>query len=98
MIQKVFSVYDSKAEAFLPPFFCGTRGIAVRVFAQAANEAGHNFSKWPGDYTLFELGEFDDREGKFFVGGAAENLGTALQYVEGKEERLPLLESVDVDR
>lgn len=85
MIHKIYSVYDSKAEAFLPPFFLGTRGLAIRTFADAANREDHNFRRYAADYTLFELGEFDDSSGKFFMKEAAENLGTALQYVENLE-------------
>ena len=77
---KVFSVYDSKAEAFLPPFFCATRAVGVRIFSSAANDVEHQFSRFAGDFTLFEFGSFDEAVGKFDLADSHENLGTALGY------------------
>lgn len=61
----VFSVYDSKAEAFLQPFFCDTRGVAIRMFTVAVSDGKHDFCRFSEDYTLFELGEFDCLSGEF---------------------------------
>ena len=77
---KVFSVYDSKAEAFLPPFFSPTTAVGVRVFEAAANDVEHVFRTFGADFTLFELGEFDERIAKFDLRDAPENLGTALTF------------------
>ncbi len=77
---KIFSVYDSKAEAYLQPIFCKTTAVAVRMFEAAAADAGHDFGKFSGDYTLFELGEWDEQVGEFAVYGAQVNLGTALSF------------------
>ncbi len=59
----IFSVFDEKAEAFLPPFFLPTVGMAVRSFSECVNDREHMFGKHPSDYTLFELGSFDDSSG-----------------------------------
>lgn len=77
---KVFTVYDSKAEAFLPPFFTKTTAMAIRTFTSAATSTEHQFFQFGGDYTLFELGEFDERSAKFDMTDAPVNLGTALTY------------------
>lgn len=62
---KVFSVRDSKAEAFMRPFFAPTRGMAMRSFSDAINGSdGDPLSKHPEDYCLFELGEFDEVSGE----------------------------------
>ena len=84
-MEKVFAVYDSKAEAYLPPFFAQTDGLAIRLFQQAANEVNHNFNKWSEDYTLFTIGEWDQDSGTLFAAKANTSLGTALQY---RDERL----------
>lgn len=60
-----FSVHDSKAEAFLQPFFDQARGSAIRSFIDAVNEEGHQFNRHADDYTLFEVGVFDQEMGKF---------------------------------
>lgn len=62
-ILKAFSVYDAKAQAYLPPFFFRATGEAVRAFTTAANTSGHDFNNYADDYTLFEVGEFNDDTG-----------------------------------
>ena len=63
MIQQMFTVYDSKAETYTPPYFDHSQGRALRTFADCCNDPGHQFGKHPEDYTLFNCGEFDDNSG-----------------------------------
>ncbi len=65
MKHKVFSIFDSAAEAYLPPFVLPTAGMAVRVFTDCCNSEKHQFGVNPADYTLFELGVFDDASALF---------------------------------
>jgi len=64
MINKVFTVHDIKAEAYLPPFFFPTAAMAHRAFTQAVNSTDHQFAATPEDFTLLEIGEFDDETGE----------------------------------
>jgi hypothetical protein len=64
MKQIIFSVRDSKAGAYLPPFFMPTRAQAERAFADCINDEKHQFGKHPEDYTFYEIGSFDDHTGK----------------------------------
>lgn len=79
---KVFSVFDSKAEGFIQPFYSQTTGTARRSFEQAVNSSEHEFHKYAGDYTLFELGEFDQSNGVFTACESHINLGVALTYIK----------------
>lgn len=81
MIQKVFGVRDSKALAFLQPFFAVTAGAAIRAFTDAVNEGNSPLSKHPGDYILYELSDFDDATGSFVCLGQIKMLGTGSDYV-----------------
>ena len=76
---KVFSVYDAKAEAYLPPMFFQSRGVAIRSFGAAAADEKHDFHRFAADYTLFELGDFDENSGKFSLLSAPVALGNALE-------------------
>ncbi len=60
MKHKVFSIYDVKAKAYLPPFILPETPMAVRVFGDCVNSDDHQFGKHPGDYTLFDMGVWDD--------------------------------------
>lgn len=62
---QIFSVYDSAAAAYLPPFFTQTTGLAIRSFQDAVNDTNHQFHKHALDYTLHLLGEFDDADCTF---------------------------------
>lgn len=56
----VCSVYDTKAEAFITPFFVPNMAMALRALGDAVRDREHMFGKHPEDYILFELGKFDD--------------------------------------
>lgn len=84
---KLFTVHDSKAEAFIVPFYERTTGLAVRAFTAAANEDGHQFNRFPGDYTLFELGEFNELTAGIEMLRTPKSLGLAVNFVE--QPKLP---------
>lgn len=62
-IRKIFSVFDSKAAAYVQPLFADTRALAVRMFQSAVCSSGHQFNMYAADFTLFEIGSFDDLSG-----------------------------------
>lgn len=59
----LFTVYDSKAEGYLQPFFAMTEAVALRMFSTAVGDPDHDFHRHAEDYTLFCIGEFDQAEG-----------------------------------
>lgn len=63
MILKMFSVYDSKAECYMAPFYFHALGQAVRAFGDTVNDPQSSMCKHPGDYTLFCVADFDDQTG-----------------------------------
>lgn len=85
MIQKMFTVYDDKAGAHLAPFFMNSTGLACRAFTETANDPQSNICRHPGDYTLFEIGTWDDVSGEVTM-IKPHNLGSALTY---KTQPLP---------
>lgn len=65
MIQQIFTIYDSAAEAHQAPFFQPTKGLAIRMFTDGVNDPKSFISQHPLDFTLFELGKFHDGSGSF---------------------------------
>lgn len=63
MKQQMFAVFDSKAKAFMLPFYAPLPAIAVRHFETAANDPNLELCKHAEDFTLFHVGEFDDATG-----------------------------------
>lgn len=61
----MFSVFDQKAMAFLPPWIMPREEQALRTFSDCCNSNEHQFGVHPEDYTLFRLGMWDDDDAKF---------------------------------
>lgn len=77
-----FSVFDSKSEVFSPPICFGTKGMATRWFSDMANGQNKAIADHPSDFTLFQVGEFNDGTGTFVTLPAALNLGLATTFVK----------------
>lgn len=77
---KIFTVYDSKSEAYLQPFFMQSKGAAVRAFSDLANDKAHTFGKHPEDYVLFEIGSYDEFTAAI-VSHAPVSLGVAVEFL-----------------
>ena len=97
MQQRIYTVYDSKAEAYMKPFFTTTKGLALRSFVDEANKPGTSLNTYPSDYTLFEIGMYDEQKGIITMHKAHETLGTALEHIRPNQDnpvRNPGLESL----
>lgn len=82
MTHSCFTVYDSAAEAYLPPFFAQNHGVARRLFESACQDSEHQFAKFAADYTLFYVGEFDDASGELLPNAAPVRLVSAVEYTK----------------
>ncbi len=99
-MQKIYTVYDEKAGAFLPPFFVSAEGLALRAFKDCVNAPEHQFGKHPADYTLFRMGEWDDVTGDFQLTDR-KSLGNGVEFREitlPDNLELPLNEPPPLDR
>ena len=63
MIIKYFSIYDKKAVQFGPVFSSHTPGSAERSFRDAMTNPDAPYGKYPDDFALYEIFEFDDEKG-----------------------------------
>ena len=81
MLLQVFTVFDSKAESYLPPFYMPALGAALRSFSDTCNDPSHAFNKHPSDYCLFHLGTFDDSTATFEPFIAPQSLGLAQEHI-----------------
>lgn len=62
-MMEMFAIYDKAVGAFMAPFFCRSKGEAVRSFMDACSDGKTNFCQHPDDFRLFHLGSFDDVTG-----------------------------------
>lgn len=78
---KMFVVYDSKAEAYGLPAAIRSKGEAIRGFAMATKDPQSQIAKSPADYTLFEIGEYNEITGEILNYEAKINLGCAVEHM-----------------
>jgi len=78
---KVFCVFDSKISLHLQPFFFPATGQALRAFEEAVSDSKTSFAKYPADFTLLEIGTYEESTGLFEMLPVKINLGTALEYI-----------------
>lgn len=84
MLHKVFTIYDSKSEAYCTPFYANARGQCIRNFVDSADSPESAINKHPEDYTLFELGTFDDCKAVFEMHPTPISLGVAIELIGAK--------------
>jgi len=80
MILKVFGIYDSKAEAYLSPFMMKSKGEAIRAIQNHIEDKEHNFHKYAEDFTLFELGSWDDQTAKYELHSTPKSMGVFIEF------------------
>lgn len=82
MIFKMMAVFDAKAVTYGVPFFSQNRAVGVRSFKALSNDPGSMVSKSPEDFSLFELGEFDDTSAAFALHDQPQFITNALSQRE----------------
>lgn len=60
---KAYAIHDSKIGAFTAPFFVRNEGLAIRSFERAAMNPEQTMHTHPADFTLFEIGWYDEQTG-----------------------------------
>lgn len=78
---RMFAIHDVKAEVFNTPFFMRTVPEAIRGFMNEAASPDSAIGKWPDDFVLYELGEFDQ------VTGAVSVRDTPYRVMSGFEAK-----------
>lgn len=79
---RIYSIFDSKAGAYLTPFFHRNNATAMRDMEQGVNDPSTGLHKYPADFALFCLAEWDDVAGTIFVLDHPEPLGSLRQFVK----------------
>lgn len=68
MIVQVYSVRDRKADTFGRPIFAPNLGVLVRDIQEVLRtDSQSTMSRFPHDFQLYRLGDFDDHKGQFVL-------------------------------
>ncbi len=82
----MFVIYDSKANAYMQPWFLTNEPMAMRAFGDLINDPESNAGKHPEDYTLFKIGTFNDTTAEVDWTSPV-TLGNGIQYKKQDEEQ-----------
>lgn len=75
---RVVAVFDSKIKGWMQPSFHLHLGQILRSWEELVNDGQSPMSRHPGDFTLFEIGEWDDVDGSIKAHSAPVSLSTAM--------------------
>ena len=87
---KLFVVYDAKTESYGVPFFRDFTANAIREWQEVASNKSdkqNQIAKFPADFTLFEIGSFEQATGSLEIYEAKYSLGLASEHV--KQDLVP---------
>jgi len=96
--RKQYALLDSQVKAFLNPFPATNHGEAVRVFTTWVNDTNEtNVSKYPHQFTLFYLGEFDDQFGTWEQpDGGNQEIMAGVSVVEDAKKKFTVEELLNM--
>lgn len=83
MINKIFVIKDEKA-GFAEMFIQPNELVAIRNFSQTCANPETNLAKFPEDYSLWMLGEFDHDTGEITKYKNLQKIADAKTYVAAK--------------
>lgn len=80
---RMFCILDGKTGIFGKPQFGLHLGAVLRDWETIVNEGGI-FSKFPEDFSLHEIGEFDDEQGTVSMHPVRQQLATAREVLKAR--------------
>lgn len=84
---KLFCILDIKSGFYLKPFAESSTVQALRGFEIAVNESDSTFKRFPDDFALMDLGDFDCQSGLLVANTAPVNLGTGRSVIRNPERQ-----------
>lgn len=81
MLVNAYTLYDSKALTYSPPFYATAHGQAVRLTMDIANDLNTTVGRHPADFTLFQIGMFNDATGTLLPASEREHITDVLPLV-----------------
>lgn len=82
---RLMAIFDSASAAYLPPFAVATPAMALRHLRDvAAKQPEHDFVRHGDQFTLFEVGSWDNETGEV-KGQEPESFGTMQSIIARKE-------------
>lgn len=85
MIQRAYSILDTKAQVFYTPFFAVNDATALRIVADTASDLQTVIGRHPEDFVVYHVGTWNDANG-FFEPGVPENIATVVNLLGSRSQ------------
>lgn len=95
---KIFAMYDTKAQFYMQPFAELSTISALRGFEVAVNNSDSTFNRFPDDFCLMELAEFNQLTGQIIPHDAPQNLGSARTVLKNQSTNIIQPKLIDESR
>lgn len=79
---KIFAILDKKAGAYMEPFFFPNKGLALRAFEEFVNSEKSTAFKYPADFSIWAIGEYDEKLGVITSLPKPEHVDEALNVLK----------------
>jgi len=89
MKMMMYSILDGKSGIYNQPFPAVSRGVALRMFTDLVNDQKTTIARHPEDYTICEVGSFEDTTGSFESHTVPIPLGNAASYIVHQATPVP---------
>lgn len=87
MKQIIYSVRDEKMQNYLSPFVSDGVVPALRSLTLAVNNPDSMFSKFPEDYSLYEIGSFDSATGRLSSHDIPDHVASLTSLIKHKDSK-----------
>jgi len=84
-MNRLYCVRDRKANLFWRPVVERDHVQAIRSFENSCRQADSVFAKWPGDYELLHIGDFDESTGRIVQPESFVILADPMQFAPVRE-------------
>lgn len=85
-MMKLFAVRDVKADSFGAPMSVASSGIAMRGFAEAVMDPKSELNKYPDDFSLYEIAEYEPNSANIKPHPLPVLIGTASSVVQAARQ------------
>lgn len=89
-MSKIYSTKDTTV-GFVDAFMATNNAVAKRLFGEAVNQKGTMLNKYPDDYELYAIAEFDEDNGVVKGFEAPEQIARAKDMIKKEEDSVKAL-------
>lgn len=82
MLKQIYTVHDSKVQAYLLPQTYRTNAEAIRAFESACKDSNSQFHQYPSDFTLCHIAAFNEENGSVIPNEKPTILASASEFVQ----------------